>query len=823
MSYISKINSLRKSYHQRFDEIKEKDFLADKPTEILPEIMQNLSDLATDTIESALNIALGEILGSGEDKIDLDTCGFIVVAMGKCGARELNYISDIDLVYLANEDLVNSSKANKIAIKIQEIFNGFIGEELPLVEIDTALRPEGKAGPLVRTLDSTKAYFEKWAVNWEFQALLKARVVAGDKELGKSYVDFAEEQLWKAAKRENFVSDSRKMRQRVIDNIPLEEKDREIKLGEGGLRDIEFTVQLLQLVHGEDDSTIRAKDTLSAISELKKGGYIGHLDAEEIDYDYRFLRVIEHRLQVFQNKRTHLFPINDGGVGTDLIYQLAKSFKMNKDEFLEKYQKTRINVRRIHLQIYFRPIVTLAAQNLQESENSRFDSKAMVIMRLQSLGFEDPSAAYLHIQSMIKGSGRKNLVIKQALPAILMWIANGHYKQYALLTFRKIFEKIGDLPWFVSLLRDSHIWTGRVCWLFSGSKKICDWFYQYPDLLKQIDNDDDLLVRTKESLEKEFSATFDRHFGDESKEDLIRRLDRIRSKELLRLAVGFLVQTIDLKTTQQAISNVTDILILYALKVLGAKDVEPIAMGRYGGEEMGFSSDADLVFVNSNRVDSNIASKQISQFKRLFDIDLGSSSFGLELDFELRPEGKSGLLSRSFESYQKYYEQFADIWEFQALLRARVLSKDGELTELINNFRYQQNLNTPKNLLEIKRIKARVENEREKHIGSSGVDYKLDKGGLSDIEWLVQIYQLQSTYKIPELKTTSTLKAIEILKENEIFTEKQSKTLTKAWKKASILRNLEALDWQNFGSKQEEVEKFKHLARKARKVYEKLF
>ena len=174
--------------------------------------------------------------------------------------------------------------------------------------VDPNLRPEGRQGPLVRTLASHRAYYERWAKTWEFQALLKARPVAGDMALGQAYADTFAPLVWQAARREHFVEDTQAMRRRVEQSLPARQAGRELKLGPGGLRDIEFAVQLLQLVHGRTDETLRAPATLPALAALAAGGYVGRADADELAAAYRFLRRTEHLLQLHRLSRTHTLP-----------------------------------------------------------------------------------------------------------------------------------------------------------------------------------------------------------------------------------------------------------------------------------------------------------------------------------------------------------------------------------------------------------------------------------------------------------------------------------------------------------------------------------
>ena len=280
---------LRRAYREQLAAIMAQDVVADDPIDIQPTVSRELSALTDATLEAALAIARHEVQGSSMVR-------FAIIGMGKLGAGELNYVSDVDLIYVvepAQDDVDNTvltRVGTKMATMMQRVCQSVIAgvAEPALWQIDGALRPEGKDGPLVRRLESHRAYYEQWAQNWEFQALLKARAVAGDAALGQEYMDMASSFVWTAASRENFVNDCQRMRERVENLIPANLKDREIKLGLGGLRDVEFTVQMLQLVHGRTDPALRTRSTLNALQALSEGGYVSRVQARQLSWDYRF-------------------------------------------------------------------------------------------------------------------------------------------------------------------------------------------------------------------------------------------------------------------------------------------------------------------------------------------------------------------------------------------------------------------------------------------------------------------------------------------------------------------------------------------------------
>jgi [glutamine synthetase] adenylyltransferase / [glutamine synthetase]-adenylyl-L-tyrosine phosphorylase len=270
------------------------------------EVGEELADLAAAVLEAALATA------RAETPHDTAPCRLAVIAMGKCGAHELNYASDVDVIFVAEpvtEDTEEAAlrTAARLASGVIRVCERSTPEG-SIFPVDPNLRPEGRHGPLVRTLASHLAYYDRWAKTWEFQALLKARPCAGDLDLGQKYTDAVTPLVWRASQRENFVEDVQAMRRRVVATLPSNMAGRELKLGPGGLRDIEFAVQLLQLVHGRTDERLRVPATLPALQALADGGYVGRADADDLAGAYRFLRQTEHLLQLYQLRRTHTLP-----------------------------------------------------------------------------------------------------------------------------------------------------------------------------------------------------------------------------------------------------------------------------------------------------------------------------------------------------------------------------------------------------------------------------------------------------------------------------------------------------------------------------------
>ncbi|MDR1447759.1 MAG: bifunctional [glutamine synthetase] adenylyltransferase/[glutamine synthetase]-adenylyl-L-tyrosine phosphorylase [Candidatus Ancillula sp.] len=830
IDYEKEVTKLRKNYRKRLIQIVVDDIAVTDPLGNIVQIMSDLTAAAKDVLTGSFAISA--------KKMNILNPELAIIAMGKCGAGELNYISDVDLIFVASQNCIDSGVAQKLATSVTEVCNGLIGGEPVLWEIDTALRPEGKVGALVRTVESTANYYQKWAENWEFQALLKAHAVAGNAVIGAEYEKMRSNFVWIGATRSNFISDSQEMRARVIDNIPVKNKNLEIKLGKGGLRDIEFTIQLLQMIHGRINTKIRSPRTLDAIEELRDSGYIGRSTADEIMHAYKLLRYIEHRVQMWSMRRTHLFPTSP-----EEITRVALGLKMHDDEFMELYNATRAKIRQLHLSIFYHPMLEIAA-SLTSKELRLTTADAQE--RLKSLGFEDAQATQHHIDALVSGSSRKALIMRQILPSFLNYLAGGVNKGNGLLVFRKISEKVGEAPWFLRLLRDNNQVAARLAFVLTNSKYISNALVEHPMLIQLMA--DEVENASYRNIECTFDAVLER---SNNVEDAICALLDVREREILRLALCFAFKTLDDDQIALQITKVTDLLILNVLDIVNKQyqtKLFAIAMGSYGGKELGFSSDADIVLVHNGEDDKQAVDAALT-FRHLLQ-KISTTELNLKLDFDLRPEGKNGSIVRSFASYDEYYKRFAQNWEFQALLRARVLNMSGseltddalKLEQIINTHRYKKNFITDDALQEIRKMKARIETERAR-TANGRIDLKLGSGGLSDIEWLVQVKQLEFVYVNPALRTISTTSALDELLKIGILTADEYSKLLDAWQLSIRLRNANSLILQGdvlldderylsmlnkflslkFNTNYELYDYYKRCARISRKIFEQHF
>ncbi len=769
----------------------------------VPRIAAALADLAGAALEAGLVVARAELSSSKEfglfEAIEVSQTRLAVMAMGKCGARELNYISDVDVIFVAegSGDISNERAveiATKLATRMMRAMDGNAPEAM-LWQVDPNLRPEGKSGALVRTLESHVAYYDRWAQSWEFQALLKARPIAGDFELGQRYVAALAPKVWASASRDGFVESAQKMRERVTDYIPSNEVDLQIKLGPGGLRDIEFTVQLLQLVHGRTDESLRHRDTISAIFALSEGGYIGRAEANTFASDYRFLRLLEHRIQMSQMRRTHLMPTSD-----QARRALARSVnpKNTSEQLIARWESVKLEVRGLHQRLFYRPLLSAVAK-LDDSNLEL--STAQAQDRLSAIGFSDAKGALTHIGALTTGLSRRAAIQKQLLPVLLQWFAEGTDPDAALLAFRRLSEDLGESHWYLRMLRDSSGAAERMTRVLGTSKLATALFERIPEAAAWFENPDDLQPVAANSIREEMDAIAQRHEDTDSTASGIRQ---VRRRETLRLALGAVLGDLNIAQVSKGLSDLTEVYLQAMLELakesLGTLvDFGIIAMGRFGGEELGFGSDADVMFTYDAESDSDEHQKQaeriVAELKRLS----ADTVLEFEIDNDLRPEGKNGAVVRSIDSYWAYYKRWANTWEAQALLRARVIAGSEKLRNqfisIIDQYRYPESLELSA-IVEIRRIKARVENERLPQGADPKRHLKLGRGSLSDVEWLVQLFQLKFGKDHASIRTPRTLDALSARVSEGLIEQHDATVLSEAWIMASRVRSASVL-WAN--------------------------
>lgn len=788
------VAELRRAYRRCLLTVAARD-ITTEVSDNLTEVCIELSDLASATLAAALAIARAELEPTAPP------ARLAVIAMGKCGGRELNYVSDVDVIFVAEP--VGDTRPDRALRTATTLASAMmrICHEVAW-PVDAALRPEGKEGPLVRTLASHLAYYTKWARTWEFQALLKARPVAGDLALGTQWCDQVLPLVWQAVDRAEVVEDVRGMRRRVEDSLAGRDPAREIKLGPGGLRDIEFAVQLLQLVHGRGDESLRTGSTMAALRALSDGGYIGRGDGEALEASYCFLRTVEHRLQLQRLRRTHRVPTDE----TNLRW-LARSMGFRGhpiEEFTEAWSRHAREVRRLHEKLFYRPLLEAVA-TVPGTELRLAPEAARV--RLEVLGFADPAGALRHLEALTTGVTRRAAIQRTLLPAMLQTFADAPDPDAGLLAYRQVSEQLGKTPWYLRLLRDEGLVALRLAGLLGTSRYIVDLLGRDPEGLRLLADDSELVPRPADILRDGLRSAVDRHAGHPAAAVTAARA--LRRRELLRISCADVLGRLDALAVGQALADLTDAVLdaalsaaLDAIAAERGEDQLPIrtaviGMGRLGGAEMSYSSDADVLFVHE--AEPGVSDSDAAEMARATAEHLRRSLVApgpdapVGVDASLRPEGRNGPLSRSLGSYTEYYRRWSAGWESQALLRARPVGGDRELgarfLTLVDPLRYPESGLSPAQVTEIRRIKARVDAERLPRGADPKTHLKLGRGGLADVEWTVQMLQLRHGSEMTALRTPRTLEALAAARDGGLISTADHDALASAWLLATRIRN----------------------------------
>ncbi len=634
---------------------------------------------------------------------------------------------------------------------------------------------------------------------------MKARPAAGDAELGEQYIEALMPMVWTACEREDFVPEVQAMRRRVEALVPADERARELKLGTGGLRDVEFAVQLLQLVHGRNDESLHVASTIDALAALGAGGYIGRDDCANLTASYEFLRLLEHRLQLQRLKRTHMLPdeAND-----EAMRWLARAAHMRPDGqhdaqgvLREELKRQSLRVSRLHAKLFYQPLLESVGQpelGLTSEAAER---------QLAALGYEGPQSALTHLAALTGHTGRRGRVQQVLLPTLLDWLSDTPDPDAGLLAYRRISDELSEHRWYLSTLRDEGAVAKRLMRVLGTSAYVPELLMRAPEVIQQYadgPNGPKLLEVDPDAVARALVASAERH------PDPVRAIAAartLRRRELARVASADLLGMLEVVDVCKALTSVWVAVLQAALEAVirantpdsgeAPAKIAVIGMGRLGGGELGYGSDADVMFVCEpiEGVDESAAVRWSITVAEQVRSLLGTPSADppLEVDAGLRPEGRNGSLVRTLSSYATYYDQWAQPWEIQALLRAHRVAGDEDLGErfllMADKTRYPPGGVSAEAVQEIRRIKARVDAERLPRGADPNTHTKLGRGGLADIEWTVQLLQLRHAHTLPSLHNTSTLASLDAIGAAELIPEGDVDLLRDAWLTATRARN----------------------------------
>ena len=764
------------------------------------ETMREITALAEGVIEAAvagvrarLAAEWGEAVLAGPQ--GSRPAGFVVLGMGKLGGEELNYSSDVDLVYVYERDGSHTggrTLAQFFARLAEEVTRALaeVTAEGFCFRVDLRLRPGGHEGPVSTSLPAALTYYEAWAETWERAAWLKARPVAGDRALGQTllaelvpfvyrrYLDFATIEELKAMKR------------RVDASLRAPEAaERDVKLGRGGIRELEFVVQAQQLVHGGKDARLRERSTLGALAALAASGYADRDLTHALAAAYRFLRDVEHKVQIVHDRQTHLLPLGAEET-TALARRLGFLGGNAREAFAAAIGGHRAAVRAAFDALFHaseaqrqrdeRPELAALIEELEDETGSH--------ARLGALGFRDPAAAYRDLRLLRDGPphapawARRRQALTRLAPSLLAEIAGSAAPDRALRHMATFISTIGARTSYLHLLLENPGIMRLLVQLFATSEFLSAFFLRHPELLDSLVRAD--LVRTMRSAEEFAAELGTRLAAAPDREAELDTLRRFRHEEFLRIGVHDIQGALCPNEVARQLTALAEaclsaaftlaqreVLARYAIPLAPPTEgLAVVGMGKLGGAELSYASDLDLLFIYDAGVPDWWSGRSVPHeyFTRVAQRTMSflqtptREGIAYHIDTRLRPSGNQGPLVSALDSFGDYHERSAQLWERQALIKARVLSGALALREqleaVIARFVYRRGLAADE-VAEIARMRARIAQERGA-ADDDAIALKTGRGGLIDVEFLVQMLQLRHGHAHPSLRTPTTRLAL---------------------------------------------------------------
>jgi glutamate-ammonia-ligase adenylyltransferase len=541
---------------------------------------------------------------------------------------------------------------------------------------------------------------------------------------------------------------------------------------------------------------------------LSAGGYVGRDDAANLTASYEFLRLLEHRLQLQRLKRTHMLPESDD---EEAMRWLARAAHMRPDGqhdalgvLREELKRQSLRVSRLHAKLFYQPLLESVEGSAVEFSTSM--SAEAAERQLAALGYEGPQSALTHLAALTSSSGRRGRVQQVLLPTLLDWLSDTPDPDAGLLSYRRISEELANERWYLASLRDEGAVAKRLMHVLGTSAFVPELLMRAPEVIQQYADGPSgpkLLEVEPEGLARALVASAGRH---REPPRAIAAARTLRRRELARVASADLLGMLEVTDVCRALTSVWIAVLQAALDVVvrantpavGAPArIAVIGMGRLGGGELGYGSDADVMFVCEpvGDADESVAVRWAVTIAEQVRKVLGTPSADppLEVDTNLRPEGRNGPLVRTLASYEAYYARFAHTWEVQALLRAHCVAGDADLGQrfllMIDETRYPPGGVSPAAVQEIRRLKARIDAERLPRGADPNTHTKLGRGGLADVEWTVQLLQLRYAHQILALHSTSTLDTLDAIGAAELIAEGDVDLLRQAWLTATRARN----------------------------------
>src|SRR5438874_4963476 len=684
------------------------------------------------------------------------TADFAILALGKLGGHELNHSSDVDLIFLYSEEGELSPRLsyhqwfNRLAEKILETFSTR-DPEGALFRIDLRLRPEGSTGPLARSLESMENYYAGFGETWERIALIKAREIAGSRELAYEFLSQHQPFIYPRSPTPDLLDEVANIKRRIErEALGTDELDRDVKLGRGGIREIEFVVQTLQFIHGGRHAFLQETSTMEALRALAELELIPQKEVVDLDRAYRFLRQVEHRLQIEAEQQTHTAPRDPV-----TLTRLARSLGFDSaNEFSAALKKTMQNVR----SIFDRVILSAPAEG------------ALPDLKL----FKDEKSAVRSLADLLKPTSashvapRTKQIFGKLRPALLDQMAKTADPDAVLNQFVRFVEAYGLRGLFFELLATNPTLLELVIKTFDGSRFAGDLLIRRPQLLEEITRDKSF--NQPRSI-AEHLARLESFGSSPTNLDPIRAY---RQRQLLRIIMRDVLGVADAPIIFAELSDLAEACLRFTNGLLGGEELTVIALGKFGGREMNYGADLDLLFVgNDTRAAQNLVTAVLQP---------SSEGTIAAVDARLRPDGEKGPLVASLAAYESYYRERAQLWEIQALTRARPIGgplKDDYIDIVQKIWR---------EVGEQGDLFAKIDNmleriRRERGSGSEFLDFKTGSGGMIEAEFLVQALQMRSGTWAPNWEG-----ALRRLHEKGVISDPDASSAVKSYE---LLRRIE--------------------------------
>ncbi len=743
----------------------------------MPETARAISDFADASVRMAWQICAEE-LGQPD-------AAFAVLALGKEGGQELNYASDIDLIFVHGDDFPAPA-----AIKLGEAVRDTLARATSagfVFRVDLRLRPEGRFGPVSRSLSSCRAYYESWAEPWERQALMKARCVAGDPAVGATFMNLAEPFVYRMRVEESFVASIRANKRQLEQKVARAGgAEVNVKEGIGGIRDIEFAVQLLQLTAGGARPALRGGNTLNALAALADAALISDTERDTLAESYQFLRTVEHRLQIRDELPVRDIPREPSELrrfGRRLGYAGGAAF-------LTDYRRHTARVHALFTRLFYGTAPTdeaAADEPLAEWVLAPDDPAAQTALgeALTARGFADPAAALGLLSRAVSGSRYGGIspesreTFAALVPALLDGAAATDDPDAALRGLDALADAVPSRAALFATLAESRSFLPRLCLLAAGSPPQWQVLLSHLEMLDGLADDEAMDAPPTFSPARTLPA-------------LAAGVRRTRLQTAARDLWGLAdTPAVLAETTRTAEATLENALTLARADTDFTGRFAVIGLGKLGGGELSYGSDLDVLYV-ADAGELTPAARLAERTQRLLKDDLGRSGLGIEMDARLRPHGNDGSLVLDSDSYRRYYAESAQTWERHALVKARPVAGDAALGAEFAALADAAVYGTPFTNAEIEDVRAmkrRIETERLK----SPTDLKLGPGGLLDIEWTTQLLQLQHAARRPRLRTPNTLDALRLLRDDALLTQADWETLSETYVALLTLRNHRSL------------------------------